>query len=881
MADISGGGLLPPELTSFVGRRPELHTLSGALASTRLVTLTGAGGCGKSRLALRLAHDRRELFAGDVWWVDLALEGDPASVPRRFADALGLLVTSEAAGFTATLAGQLADRRLLVVLDNCEHLAEAVVALVTDLLPRCPGMTVLATSRERLGIPGELVWRVPPLDDHDAVALFRDRGGLLPGTPETEAAVRAVCARLDGIPLALELAAAWTGTLSPQEILAELEDRFAVLVTADRAAPPRHRTLEASMDWSHALLGEADRVLFRRLGVFQPGFSLPAAERVCAFDGLDRAAVLTGLRGLIDKSLLVAETTRGLARYRMLETVRHYALARLAEAGELESVRERHAAACLETARESAPLRDGDVDAWRSRMTADYPNLRAALEWSLSRDDAGVGRALAAELAWLWHLEGRRGEGPALLRLAAERGAGERDALQARVLAGLALVADTTHPTEAGFEAARQARELALECGDRATAALAASLSAIGLFHDPQAAERLAATARAEAGGEGFVADAAQALLGMIRNQRDEHEEALRLLESALTGLLRRRDRGVASAALGFMALSNAHLGHLGRARDLAEQAVDVATPLADHHRVGMARSVLALVHGLRGEPAAAHEVLDPVVRLVDAAPAAPFVPGLALAAGRIHLWKGEPRPALRRLYGEAAWRGGPVSQEQLPPDVRLAVVAALRALGEVEAAERTCVSVLDMARAAGMPRVTADALEQLGHLTADPVRAAQLHREALGLRAAHGLRLGIVDSLDALAALGDGAAAARLAGACDRARQELGYPRREPPPGRDDLAEALAEGRRMTLEEAVAYATRARTTRRRPDSGWDSLTPTERQVVELVADGLTNPEIARRLFMSRSTVKTHQAHVYAKLGVANRTELAGLRRGG
>jgi predicted ATPase len=246
-------GHLPAELTSFVGRRAELHSIGAALGGARLVTLTGPGGCGKSRLAARVAHQRGGEWRDGAWWVDLSSETDAAGVPGLVASAVGALLTADVDA-TASLARQVQERHLLVILDNCEHLLAPTAGLVAALLRRCRRITVLATSREPLGVPGEVAWRVPPLDSHDAVALFTDRGaGATDGATHGDgdaAAVRRICARLDRMPLALELAAAWTGTLSPQEIVVELDDRFRVLVTGSHGVPARHQTLEASMAWS-------------------------------------------------------------------------------------------------------------------------------------------------------------------------------------------------------------------------------------------------------------------------------------------------------------------------------------------------------------------------------------------------------------------------------------------------------------------------------------------------------------------------------------------------------------------------------------------------------------------------------------------------------
>ena len=880
---------LPAPLTTFVGREAELRTLAGALGEARLVTVVGPGGCGKTRLAIEAAA--RETGRPDgVRWVDLTSTGDPLVVPELLAAATGVLLAPER-GAVPSLARQLADRRMLVCLDNCEHVIGAAAEAAVELIRTCPGVTVLATSREPLGVAGEVVWRVPALSGHDSVALFATRSGRTPETgaaPEKGAApehapdrahdaVRTACARLDGIPLAIELAAAWSGTLSAQEILQGLDDRFALLIRGPRGVAARHQTLAASMAWSHDLLDEADRVLFRRLGVFHGGFTLEAARDVCAFGVLDRMAVLGGLRRLVDKSLVIADTGGDAARYRMLETIREYAAARLEASEESGRARDRHLDAYLARIEDAAPLLARDKDAWRARIEAERENVRAAVAWGLALGDPERGRRLAAGLPWLWHLGARGHEGLTLFHQAIERGAGDRTELQARLLNGLALIADTTHPVGLEYDAAQAALEIATEVGDASSACLARLLSAVGLFYlDFETAWALAESAgeQAREAGEGFVADGATALMGIILHLRDEHEESAALLRTAVDGLLRRGDRGVASTALGFMACGALYQGDLVRARELAVDGVRTAHPLADHHRVGSAGSVLATVEAAAGRLDAARAALDPMVRLVEGVESPPFVPGLARAMGHLRLLAGRPGEAVTWFERETSWLDGGIDT-YLAPQTLTGLAAALRATGDTEAATAACERALTMARRIGMPRVTADAIEQSAFLTADPVRAENLHHEALALRADHGLWFCCVDSLEALAAsAGTSTEAVRLLGACDRAREEMGRPRTGAPEGGAHET-AWAEGRAMSLPDAVGYARRARGRRGRPSSGWASLTPTERNVVRLAAEGLSNPAIGTRLFMSRSTVKTHLSHVYAKLGVTNRTELA------
>ena len=709
-------------------------------------------------------------------------------------------------------------------------------------------MTLLSTSREPLDVPGETVWRVPTLAGEQALALFVERAAQVRPfftlDPSNEAAVRTMCVRLDGIPLALELAAAWLRTLTPQQIEAGLDDRFALLVRGPRGAPPRQQTLAASIAWSHDLLAEADRALLLALAVFAGGFDLAAARAVWAGDD-----ALGGLARLVDKSLVVAEEGGGgQARYRLLETIREYAAERLGQAGETGAARDRHLDHYLALVESIEPLLDEDKDAWRERLAAEHENLRAALDWGLSAADAQRGRRLAAGLPWLWHLTGHGKVGIELLQRAIARAPGERSLLQARLLTGIALVADTAGPLDIEYDAAQIALELATELGDERLRCLCLALSAVGqFFTDFDAAWEISVGAEREArtAGDGFVVDASAALQGIILHLRDRHDEAQPLLAQAVERLLARGDRGVAASTVVFHALSALYTGDLARARELAERSLAIAEPLADHLRVGMARSALALVHGAEGDPDAGLRVLAPLLALVESRGGEVFVSGMGRVLGLLHLARGDALAAVRWLEPESrsSDRGAPtyLAAQALPP-----LAAALRELGRTDEANAAAERAIAVARELGMPRALADGLEQRGWLTGEQV----LHHEALELRVEHGLRASYRDSLDAL-----------IATAATRGEDT------------ERLREALAGD----LDAAVALARRGRGTRERPLGGWASLTPTELEVVRLAAEGHSNPEIGARLYMSRSTVKTHLSHVYGKLGIANRTELAAL----
>jgi predicted ATPase/class 3 adenylate cyclase len=423
---------LPIQLTSFVGRERELAELKSLLVSSRLLTLTGPGGTGKTRLALRLAAEELESFAAGVWLVELAPLADPALVPHTVAATLGVQ-DQPGRSILDVLRDFLRAKALLLLLDNCEHLIEACAQLAETLLRAAPGLRILASSREALGIAGETAYRVPslpvpdpaqpeqPLDleslaRNDCVRLFVERAtAALPPfrlTATNAPAIAEIGRRLDGIPLAIELAAARARVVPPEQIAARLDDRFRLLAGGSRTALPRHQTLLALIEWSHELLTVPERVLLRRLSVFAGGWSLDAAQAVCG-DGLG-AEVLETLAHLVDKSLVdVAEpvdTAEG--RYHLLETIRQYARAKLVEAGEAERIRDRHLAYFIHFAEEAEPhLRRAEQLAWMERLEREHGNLRTAPAWALESGKSDQAVELAGALAYFWVLGGKITEG--------------------------------------------------------------------------------------------------------------------------------------------------------------------------------------------------------------------------------------------------------------------------------------------------------------------------------------------------------------------------------------------------------------------------------------------------------------------------------------
>ena len=422
---------LPLQLTTFVGRRNELVEIQRLLTTKRFVTLTAVGGAGKTRLALEVAGQVLDAYPDGVWLVDLTPVNDGHLVSRVFGSTLGVNERPRQP-MTQTLVEHLSGQHLLLVVDNCEHVIEDCASLVDTVLRSCPGITLLATSREPLRVTGEMVWRVAPLEVPDpavrmdlqelaeceAVGLFIDRAQLAaPGfqmSADNAPALAEICRQLDGIPLAIELAAARVGLMSPNQIASRLEDRFGFLTGGSRTGPARHRTLHAALDWSHDLLNEQERTLFRRMSVFAGSFSVEAIELVCSMDDLEVAAITDLLGSLVDKSLVIAiDRGPGPIRFRMLDTLHQYGRERLDASGEVGQLQQCHCEFFISVAEEASPkLRSGEQHAWHQRLADDINNLRAALEWSRPRDTK-VHLRLTNALTDFWYIHGLVQEGDA------------------------------------------------------------------------------------------------------------------------------------------------------------------------------------------------------------------------------------------------------------------------------------------------------------------------------------------------------------------------------------------------------------------------------------------------------------------------------------
>lgn len=902
-------GRIPVELTPFVGREAEREALTRLLLGSRLVTVTGLGGAGKTRLTSQVASEAGERFTGGVWWVALeSVDGEGAA--SAVLNALGLR-HDHGQPLIERIAGYLGSEPVLLVFDNCEHVVDAIAPVVDALLRASASVSVLATSREPLGVPGEQVWPLPPLsvppdprtagvdavEKYDAVRLFVDRATRARPdfdlTAELAPVVAEICDRLDGMALGIELAAAQVAYRSPAEVRAGLREPLRMLVGGGRTAPLRHQTLEASIRWSHELLSGDEGVLLRRLAVFA-GFDTDAVEAVCSDVSGDRVLLAPTLGQLVAKSLVAVHPGPEATRYRLLDTIRQFASDRLVEADEAGEVRDRHARYFLGRVEELtvwAEMAGKDALEW---LDAEHHNIEVALEHLLITDRQASLR-LASAVAPYWTLRSRYRTGAAWLSRALETD--DRTANWARAAAALARLRlpamDLAHAF--GLNEAVTATEVATEVGDPVAANR-------GLLHQglvesllgaPAGADRLAkvATRAGEIGDHPTRASALGYLAVNLGMFHDEREQAVRCLEALADDI-----------ASGNLVADQAHAlvrGHLAmRAGELAEAMPHLERSLAICVETGDAAGEVFAADGMGelllqlGQPAVVRNLmLDSLDRMRRSAPGRTEVIVSQLAA--VDLAEGRAADAQAPLEEtETAMRqfGGPWF-------VIRWLLRAARADIETGAPRRALVwacEAVAIGRAQSMPWMTAHALVTEGdaHRAAgETADAERSHHDALAVALERGFRPVAAIALSALGGLAvdtdSPIEASRLLAAGDAAASALGLVRDVPTQARFDAdrraASAAAagefnawwsEGAAMSLDDAVAYARRSRGGRKRPSHGWESLTPTEHQVVALVVEGLTNPALSERLFISLATVKTHLSHVFTKLGVSNRAEL-------
>ena len=868
---------LPVWPTPLIGRERERRELAEILTQQRIVTVTGAGGSGKTRLALAVAEDLRDHFADGVVWVELARLSDPAQVVGAVIAACG---EAELAGVDplALLVRRLAEQDRLLVLDNCEHLLAVCAELVDRVIRGAPRIRVLTTSREPLGVVGETSWRVPslslPADDErdpgrltesDAAQLFIARARAVRRDFAIDAAtasiVARICRRLDGVPLALELAAARARALSLERLADGLDDRFRLLTGGARTVVERQRTLLASVEWSHDLLDEEERVLLRRIAVFAAPFELDAAEAVAVDEDIDAGSVLDLLTRLVDKNLVMHAEDR----YRLLETIRQFAVARAGEAGELELLRERHLAWFRLRARGWRLDREFGAPPVLAQVAVEVPDLIAAAEWCAAHEHQLPPEMLHA-LAQHW--------------------------------------GETTRLVEARTVGARLLPMLRSEpCAWLgAVAVLSTTLSIAGDFS-------WRAPAEAALGSDGDRLDpTTRAWLDIgfnmfARGDIDRVERAIEIGHTSANAYLEtcaRINLTIHLMLLGDMAGIRPHFAWIERnvppntwARAFMSP-VDIGLAMWD---ADFARIKRVMKESTRQRPPVLRQLADvalyevAAVELADVLERVESLRDVGVMRGTIDSCRASLALLADDLPTAAAHLDRAIVQAPIPFfglffELRRAQVAL--ALGDVDdAARRT--AALDAALA-GVPVVVirgyVDILTaHIARIRGDASAAEALARRALGAARQHEILLVINVALETAALLAADRDeldfAARLVGAAAAFRERTGFRWREHHcrASFDALVarlpkDAVADGAQLSITEAADYALRGQGERGRPGHGWASLTPTEQRVVDLVAAGLPNAAIAKKLFVSLATVKTHLVHVYAKLGLESRAEL-------
>ena len=799
---------LPAPRSNFVGREREIAETRRALAATRLLTFTGVGGSGKTRLALEVARNLVETYPDGVWLVELAPLSEEVLVPKAVAEALEV-PERPSEPLADTLAEVLESKELFLIVDNCEHLLEAVARLVDGLLDSCPHLRILATSREAIGVEGEIRWDVPPLsvpepkgkpttqglEGYESVRLFVERARRhdpsFSLSPHSAFAVAEICRMLEGIPLAIELAAARVGTLSAEQISGRLTESLKLLTGGTRTQMPKQRTLRGALDWSYELLSEDEKRLFGRLSVFAGGWTLEAAEAVGAGEDVQEEDILDLLSGLVEKSLVVAKGfDEGRVRYRLLEPVRQYALEKLEEGSEGEEVRRRHAHFFLALAEAAEPrLRGAEDMQWLERLEAEHDNLRAALSWALEPREPQLGLRLAGALWMFWHAHGHYAEGRKWLE--------EALAKDDRVSAAARLMA-----LEGVFWLTYDQQDL-----DQAEAA---------------AQEGLELSAEAEI--EDSVAASFRTMLAYTVRLRGDYERAKELLEESLALSREEDDKVQIAEALLELAGVSFYLENHERANKLYEEGIILCRQIGYMYRLAdflYSQGYTVLVQGDRERGAALNE----------------------------------EAVALCRERGYKSF----------------ALVGALDNLGWA-------------------------ALLQGEH-----ERASSYYEESLTLCKKLGDKWIASESLEGMAcvagARGKAQRAARLFGVAKALREAVGYQHtpeeralREPylRAARSQLdeaawEEAFTEGRTMSMEVAIEYAlsveepstTTPSSIPEHPSAPAPEhtagLTSREVEVLGLVAEGLTNAQVAQRLFLSPRTVHRHLNSIYHKLGVNSR----------
>jgi predicted ATPase/DNA-binding CsgD family transcriptional regulator len=898
------------EPDSFVGREREIGDLRRFAHGMRAVTLCGAGGIGKTRLMLRLVAVLSPQYPDGTYVVGLADLRQPELVVSRVASVIGV-AEEPGVSLPDTLADALRGRRMLLALDNCEHLIEACASLCQRLLAGAPDLLVITTSREALRVAAEAVWPVPPLElppagvtgpdealGYDAVRLFAERAAA--ASPSFVlgagncAAVVGICRALDGLPLAIELAAAWVRALTVDQIAARLSDRFRLLTSGDRTAPQRHRTLRATIDWSHDLLSPLEQVLLRRLSVFA-GWSLEMAERVCADDGLPAVQILGLLSGLAEKSLVELEPdVLGQSRYRMLDTIREYAAARLEQAGETAALRRRLRDYALNISEYFLSIGVARVPAlWSARVNvfqryeADVDNVRAALGWCLEQGDIEAGLRLCTSIRPCWIVLGAFAEGAEWYDALLAAASGVPAAVLGPALVGRA--------------------QLALGSDDRKRA-------------EPMAAEGLE-LCRA-AGDPHFTATALN-LLAEIALHGGRPEDALHRAREAVDQARQAADKWNEGYALGSCATALAALGRLADAREAAEAAL--ALMLEIDQQWGAARTMLGLasLERLLGNLDGARDYYLRALALLRPVKGDPEISRCLAGLGRVALERGDLAEA-RRYLSEGLRTSLVIgSRTGISRGLLAFATLALRE-GDPGRAVQLAAAVTALSEDAHLPSLPSNEserpLREAAHLPPLPPGRGQRY-----LDAAAGLGQAEVGRLYAAGLTLTPAAAAELAmepppGPAAAAR--LPGPRHAPPEpavppqaGSPQARSPVPQARSPQARSPQAMVPQARSPQVQAQQAQHglaeplladpglaapgladpglavpglaqqalagaalpggTLTAREREVVALITLGKSNKAIAAELFISPATAARHVANILAKLGYSSRSQVA------
>ena len=611
---------IPPQLTSFIGREHELDQTKKLIAGTRLLTLTGPGGTGKTRLSLHLAEQQLANFENGAWIVELAPVADPANIVPTIAAVFELREVQNTP-LIDILLDYLRARRLLLILDNCEHLVEDAARIADQILHHCPNLKIIASSREALGIDGETVIRVPSLKNDEATRLFVERAVKVEPrfhiTDENASFINQICSRLDGIPLAIELAAARVKLLTPEQIAARLDDRFKLLTGGIRTALPRQQTLRALVDWSYQLLTETEQRALRGLSVFSGGWTIEAAESV-----LGESEALEGLLGLVNKSLVIVEEQDGKSRYRFLETIRQYAMEKLVESGDAVDLRDRHLEYVLHlTGYPSERMFGTESTELLNQIDIEHDNLRAALEWAVGNNLVKAMK-LAYYVAGYWTLRDFTGEARLWCGTILEKteSMADVDEDRARLYSILAWVSVTMGEHNTARHASEQAISLGKQSGDTATVTRSYCILALTeiflgdyrrAFHAVEEGEKLARK-------QGFDAELAFVLSTRAQMEyfsTNDIEKSRKFLHEAVN-LARKANFGWAAS---FMAIGLGHtaavVGDMAAARAAFNESADISRKLGNKRVVYSSQSELAHVlrkHGELDEPLATYRDLLP-----------------------------------------------------------------------------------------------------------------------------------------------------------------------------------------------------------------------------------------------------------------------------